>query len=310
MEVSPVAVERTSARCGGSGHHPERARTRCLILSGALVLLSGCAAILTHTAATVTYFYEDEFPPAKVGGELDYKTRVVSEEKAPIPPVKFGQWFIPSSWAVALSQRWTDLPYVFDADGPEYCTALGVDKDRMLHASPAVRFLDPGHAKWHCPALIWKDDLFMVMLGSAHSHPTLTQQGERISAPDTKLGPILVEAGSKKRIEMLPVAVQLSSGEHLMGVDPETGREAPVPAQWLLFTRYNFASHVFLWTALPPETKTSDKSNFVRVYKPAPNDGWVEVGICWVDAADVRNAIPDPEFSPATHCNPDDFWLK
>ena len=46
-----------------------------------------------------------------------------------------------------LAQRWTDLPYVFDADGPEYCAALGVDKDRMLHASAAVRYRDPGDAK-------------------------------------------------------------------------------------------------------------------------------------------------------------------
>jgi len=49
------------------------------------------------------------------------------------------------------------------------------------------------------------------------------------------------------------VAVQFYSGERLMGVDPEMGRKAPVPAQWLLFTRYNFAAHVFLWT---PATET------------------------------------------------------
>src|SRR5512133_3511693 len=125
MKVSPVAVEGTPARCATSGSRPARSRTRGLMLSGALVLLSGCAAMTTYAAASMTYFYEDEFPPAKVGGKLDYDTRTVSGEKAPIPPVKFGQWFIPSGWAVALSQRWTDLPYVFDTKGPEYCTALG-----------------------------------------------------------------------------------------------------------------------------------------------------------------------------------------
>ena len=278
------------------------------MLSIALVLLSGCAAIMTYTAATMTYFYEDEFPSSVVDG----KTRVVSKEREPIPPAKFGQWLIPSSWAVALSQRWTDLPYVFDALGPEYCTALGVDRDRMLHASPAVRYRAPDVAKKRCPALIWKDDLFMVMPGSAHSHSTLDHEGERISAQDASLGsPILAGAGSKARIEMRPVAVQFFSGERLMGVDPETGREAPVPAQSLLFTRYNFAPHVFLWTPFKAENDDNDgRSNRVRVYKPAPNDGWVEVGTCWMDAADLQKAIASPGSSPTTRCAPADFWLK
>ena len=229
------------------------------MLSAALVLLSGCAAIMTRTAASVTYFYEDEFPPAKVGGELDDKIRVVSGEKEPIPPVKFGQWLIPSGWARKLAERWTDLPYVFDADGPEYCVALGVDRDRMLHASPAVRYRDLGKAKKKCPALIWKDNLFMVMCGGAHSHSSLDNHGERISAQDASLRiPKLVGEGLKEEIDWSRVAVQFFPNERLMGVDPATGREAPVPAQFLLFTRFNFALHVFLW--IPADAGSGDRS--------------------------------------------------
>jgi len=281
------------------------------MLSIALVLLSGCAAIMTYAASTITYFYEDEFPPSRFGGKLDSDTRIVSKEKEPIPPVKFGQWLIPSNWAVTLVQRWTDLPYVFNAKGPEYCTALGVDRDRMLHASPVVRYRDPKIAFQYCPALIWKDDLFMVALGGAHSHSSLDQHGERISAQDAKLDIRFLEGtGSDARIELSHMAVQFFSGEGLMGVDPETGREAPVPAQALLFTRFNFAPHVFLWTPLDDKNDGKDgKSNQVRVYKPAPNDGWVAVGTCWVDAADVRKAFATNS-SPTTRCDPDDFWLK
>lgn len=69
----------------------EEPRMRALMLPIALALLNGCAA---H----VFYLYDTELPPLIVGGKPDYETRVVPKEKAPIPPVKFGQWFMPSSW--------------------------------------------------------------------------------------------------------------------------------------------------------------------------------------------------------------------
>ena len=275
-------------------------RMKLYLLLIALGLFNGCVA-------SVLYWYDTELPVLMVGGKPDEDTRIVPKGRPPIPPVKFGQWFIPSSWAIKLGVRWADLPYAFDPKGPEYCAALGVDRERMLNASTPVRYR--GHkAETNCPALVWRDDDFMVSLSTAHGHQTLQHHGERISVQDATLGgPLLVGTASNARIEMLRVAVNFYSGERLMGIDPATGKEAPVPAQSLLFTRFNGAVHVFLWTPLADETE--GRSNFVRVYKPARDDGWEEVGICWVEADDVRRAAAR-RAHPMARCNPDDFWLK
>jgi hypothetical protein len=106
---------------------------------------------------------------------------------------------------------------------------------------------------------------------------------------------------------MLRVAVHFPSGARLMGVNPKTGKEEPVPAQWLLFTWFNGRAHVFLWTPVAEEEE--GKSNFIRVYKPAANDEWEEVGTCWVDVEEVRRKAFFG-FHPTVHCKPDDFWLK
>ena len=279
----------------------ERQRRTALLLSIASVLIYGCAAPLF-------YFYETELPPVMVGEKPDYETRIVPKERAPIPPVKFGNWFMPSGWAAKLAARWADLPCVFEAGCPEYCAALGVDRDRMLHASAAVRYRDPYKAAKSCPGLIWSGDTFMVALSIAHGHQTLDHHGERISVQDATLGgPVLVGTGLNARIEMLRAAVHFSSGERLRGIDPATGKEASVPAQSLLFTRFNGATHVFMW--VPLATEETGKSNFVRVYRPAPNDDWDEVGTCWVEASDVQEAFAFGAH-PAVRCKPADFWLK
>ena len=216
---------------------------------------------------------------------------------------------MPSSWAVRLAERWADLPYVFERWGPEYCTALGVDRGRMLHASAAVRYREKRKAAMSCPGLVWTGDDFMIGLSTAHSHQMLDSHGEGISAHDATLGgPLLVGSGSDARIEMLRVAVHFFSGERLMGSDPATGKEAPVPAQSLLFTRFNGAPHVFMWTPLAAEVK-GKSSSFVRVYKPGPNDGWEEVGICRVEASDLQRAA-STDFRPPARCSPPNFWLQ
>ena len=271
-----------------------------VLLPIALALLNGCTA---H----VLYLYDTELPALVVGGKPDENTRIVPKDRPPIPPVKFGNWFIPSSWAMRLAEQWVNLPYAFEVTGPEYCSALGVDRDRMLHASTPVRYRGRKAAKI-CPALVWRGDDFMISLSSAHNHQYLQQHGERISVQDATLGgPLLVGTGAQSRVEMLRVAVNFLSGERLMGIEPITGKEAPVPAQSLLFTRFNGSVHVFLWTPLTAQTK--DRSNFVRVYKPARDDGWEELGICWVEAGDIQGATTSGSL-PAVHCNPADFWIR
>ncbi len=149
----------------------------------------------------------------------------------------------------------------------------------------------------------------MVGLGNGHSHGTLDSHGERPSSDDATLGsPILVLEDGKARIEMMRVAVHFSSGARLMGVDPQTGKEEPVPAQGLLFTSFNGRVHVFLWIPLAEEE--AGKSNFIRVYKPAANHEWEEAGTCWVDIVEVQAATTIGGFRPPVHCKPDDFWLK
>ena len=270
-----------------------------ILLTVTLALLNGCTASV--------YLYDTDLPALVVGGKPDLNTRIVPKDRPPIPPVQFGKWFMPSGWSMQLAAKWADLPYAFDVNGPEYCSALGVDRVRMLHASTPVRYRDQ-RATRTCPALVWRNDDFMIGMSTAHGHQTLQRHGERISVQDATLGgALLVETDSGARVEMLRVAVNFFTGERLMGIDPSTGKEAPVPAQSLLFTRFNGSVHVFLWTPLADETK--GQSNFVRVYKPAHNDGWEEVGTCWVEAADIQEAFSTGAL-PAVHCAPSDFWLK
>jgi hypothetical protein len=87
------------------------------------VLVTGCAAVAT------TYSNDTDLDVVTVDGERDEDTRFVTEEKAPIPPIEYGEWLIPSEWAVALAESWADLPLAFDPKGPEYCVALGVRCD-------------------------------------------------------------------------------------------------------------------------------------------------------------------------------------
>ena len=118
---------------------------------------------------------------------------------------------------------------------------------------------------------------------------------------------LLARVAGKAQIATLRVAVNFYTGEHLLGIDPATGEAAPVPAQSLLFTRFNGAVHVFLWT--PEATSTAGKRNFVRVYKPAPGDAWEEVGSCWVDERKLARAQLTGSIPPVD-CSSPDFWLK
>lgn len=266
------------------------------------VLFAGCAAV------TTTYSNDTDLEVVMVDGERDEDTRFVTVEKAPIPPTEYGEWLIPSEWAVALAESWADLPFAFDPNGPEYCVALGVDRDRMLHASAVVRYLDDTVAKHRCPRLIWRNGKFMIGLGGAHGHSTLSFHGERMSVDDAAQGsPVLASAAGKAKIEMARVAVHFFTGERLMGIDPSTGKEAPVPAQSLLFTRANGTVRVFLW--IPLATEEEGKSNFVQVYKPAPNNQWKKVGVCWADVNEVRQDAAFYGVSPV-RCDPGDFWLQ
>jgi hypothetical protein len=99
---------------------------------------------------------------------------------------------------------------------------------------------------------------FGQLSNSSHNHSTLKDHGAGLSAGDAVQGsPLLVGSGSEARMEMSRVAVHFATGERLMGVNPLTGAEAPVPAQSLLFTRFNGAPHVFLWIPLAAETDGS-----------------------------------------------------
>ncbi len=266
------------------------------------LLVGGCAGFMTYAHDTDLQVVMVDDKPAK-------DTRSVPRAKEePIGPTPMGQWFIPSGWAVALATRWADLPFAFQADGPEYCTALGVDNNRMLHVSVVVRYRDRRRALTECPNLVWTGNEFMICLGSCHSHQTLTSHGERASSHDATLGsPVPVLAAGTDNIEMLRVAVQFSSGKRLMGIDPATGKEAPVPAQSLLLTRFDGRVHVFLWIPLAEEKE--GKSNFIRVYRPAANDKWEEAGTCWIDLNDIRRAAAI-NAEPPVRCDPEDFWLK
>ena len=266
---------------------------------GLLVLLGGCVA-------AKSYVYDSELHFIAVGTDI---VHVVSKDvREPIPPAKFGKWFIPSSWARELAAYWAGLPFAFHVLGPEYCTALGVDRNQMIHASVAVRYHDDTLASKGCPSLVWKEDGLIIGLGAGHSHQSLESHGARISAHDASLGsPVLVRREGAEALEMSRIAVHFFSGERLMGIDPATGREAPVPAQSLLFTRVKGAPRVFLWT--PSSAETNDKQNFVTVYRPALNDDWEPVGLCWVDKNEIQQAILH-NFVPATHCSPPNFWLE
>lgn len=266
------------------------------------VLLIGCATVAP------TYSNDTDLEVVLVDGKRDANTRFVTVEKAPIPPTEYGEWLIPSDWAVALAESWAELPFAFDPNGPEYCVALGVDRDRMLHVSVVVRYFDDKVAKLRCPRLIWKNGKFMIGLGGAHGHPTPDDHGERISIVDASQGsPVLASAAGKAKIEMARVAVHFFTGERLMGVDPSTGKEAPVPAQSLFFSRVNGKVQVFLW--IPLATEEEGRSNFVQVYKPAPNNQWEKVGVCW---ADVKEALQSVAVRgvPPVRCDPEDFWFK
>lgn len=282
--------------------HARGGSERRLAIALVLLLQSGCTA-------PAPYLYDTERQVLMMGDKRIEGMRIVSKDKALIPPVEFGQWFIPSHWAIKLAERWADLPHAFEEKGPEYCAALGVDKDRMLHVSAAVRYRDPKKAKESCPGLIWLDDDFMIALSNAtHNHSTPEHHGEGISLGDAIQGsPMLVSPNSEPRIEMSRVAVHFGSGERLMGVNPETGAEAPVPAQSLLLTRCNGAPHVFLW--IPLAAQTEDRSHFVRVYKPVPDDGWEAIGTCWVDASQIEQAEAF-DFQLPAHCGPADLWFR
>lgn len=256
----------------------------------ALTLASGCAAGRADD-------------PRRAGADDEDVPRIVTKEKAPIPSIKFGGWFLPSGWATRLATRWAELPHAFDAQGPQYCAVLGVDRDRMLHASVPVRFHDDKQARTGCPTLVWKAEDRVTGLGVAHNKP----HGERISSDDAAWGnPVSVMFGRHMAMERSPIAMNFFSGELLVGVDPATGQHAAVPAQSLLFTRVGGVLRVFMWTRLA--SGTEDKHS-VAVYKPAPNDGWDEVGMCWVDREEMRQRDPHQPAPPA-HCDPDDLWLK
>ena len=83
MKVSLVRW-RERRRAAGPPAILQSGRARELILSVALVLLSGCAASMTYAAA-VTYLYETELPPDVSGGKPDYKTRIVSGRRRQYP---------------------------------------------------------------------------------------------------------------------------------------------------------------------------------------------------------------------------------